>query len=113
MKIKIENKDYILDVEKAKELGILKGTIIKIQAGDVFQNPLSPKDKLIIASFVDAKDFYKRKFILLGLGGQFTAFACCDKGYVAEENKLIEYLNRLNWDYVTNINLSNINYENS
>lgn len=114
MKIKIENKNYILDVKKAQELGVLKEkpSITKIQAGDVFQDPTAPQHKLIVASFTDSRDDGKFKFIILGLGRKFNAF-CCDSGYAQEEHELIKYLNNLNWDYVTNINLSNINYENS
>lgn len=70
MKVTIEGKEYEIDIEKAKELGVLKedATIKDFKVGDVFV-PASGGYKIIIVQNGFACSSEEQKYNIAGLYG--------------------------------------------
>jgi len=96
MKITIDKKDYELNVEKAKELGVLN-EYRELTPGDIYKTP----NVTVILGY----SHYDRKFYLFGATqNPFLGFG--DRPLSAEDMK--KYLNEIDFKFVKNVSL-NIN----
>ena len=108
-KLKIDGKDYVFDVDKAKQLGVLKeeATIIKdVSVGDVFRYVVS--GSLIVIVPHGFHPGRLDRFNLAGIHGSMDLYSTFGKDGATKEQLLI-YLNSSNTGtnlkkFVKNIN---------
>jgi hypothetical protein len=108
IKVTIEGEEYNIDIEKAKELGVLKvpkvdTTITDFKVGDVFSSGFGPV--LIVQNgwpLISAEQRYN----IAGLDGLFLFSNFSDKGLSKEE--MLAYLNKgdagLGYKFIKNVN---------
>lgn len=107
-KLKIDGKDYVFDVDKAKQLGVLKeDTSIKdVSVGDVFRYVVSGSLIVIVPhGFCPAR---LDRFNLAGIHGSMDLYSVFGKDGATKE-QLLFYLNSSNTGtnlkkFVKNIN---------
>jgi len=100
MKIEIEGKEYEIDINRAKELGICKETPKKItdfSVGDVFES----KDYLRI--LIVHSSYSKTKYNIAGLNG-LRLYSDFGENPIGTE-QMLEYLNNhQTYKFIKNIN---------
>jgi hypothetical protein len=71
MKVTIEGKEYEIDIEKAKELGVLKedATIKDFKVGDVFSLPWYGDNIIIVQNGYAAYHSKEQRYNIAGLDG--------------------------------------------
>ena len=105
IKVTIEGEEYNIDIEKAKELGVLKEdkTIKDFQVGDVFSTGFDP---ILIVQNGWPITSKEQRYNIAGLDGLFLYSNFGDKGLSKEE--MLKYLNKgddgFGYKFVKNVN---------
>jgi hypothetical protein len=84
MKIKIDNKEYIIDIERAKILGVLKDSIT-VKAGDKFVYKMASEPATVIELHVDGED----KYVFGGFSGNPY---CCYNMPLRTYDEFVKYI---------------------
>ena len=102
--VNIEGKEYTIDIEKAKSLGILKDKTIKdFKVGDVYLYNDGENTKIIIVENGYYDVYTPRRWNIAGLDGGLRVFA--DFGSDgASKKQMLEYLNDGHKKFIKNIN---------
>jgi hypothetical protein len=93
MRITIEDKEYLIDIEKAKELGVLKedDSIKSFKVGDAFK--LSNGNIAVIIEMGYNDSVYKRRYSFTGLCNELLNYSTFgSEGGTKEE--VLEQLNK-------------------
>ena len=105
IKVTFEGKDFTINIDKAKKLGVLKEdkTIKDFQVGDVFSSGFDP---ILIVQNGWPITSKEQRYNIAGLDGLFLFSNFSDKGLNKEQ--MLAYLNRgddgVGYKYVKNIN---------
>ncbi len=91
MKITLENKEYELNIERAKELGVLTEAR-KLEIGDLYKNDVG-------TPLVVAKSFGGESYFFMGFNG-FSPYS--NENRTASEMRV--YLDTNNYRFVCNLN---------
>lgn len=105
MKITIEEKDYEIDIQRAKELGLCKEVgkeITDINAGDVFEAPCRER-VLIVEAVYGSKSFGSKRYNIAGLDG-LELFSDLNNEPLYHK-EMIAWLNKNKYTFIANINL--------
>ena len=98
--IKIGDKNYIIDLDRAIEIGLCEEErIIKVNAGDVWNNRFGP---VLIGECI--ADNVPNRFQIFGLGNGLSAYSDIHLGELASEEEVAEWLKENNYEFVRNIN---------
>jgi hypothetical protein len=105
MKITLENKEYEIDIERAKQLGLCKEVrkeITDINAGDVFEAPWGER-VLIVEAVYGSKSFGTKRYNIAGLDG-LELFSDLNSEPLNHE-EMMAWLNEGKYTFIANINL--------
>jgi len=105
MKIVIGEKEYEIDIERAKELGICKEShkkITSINVGDVFYSPGGSISNVLIVQCGWCAVDHLQRYSFAGYDGlkNFSTFG--EQGVI--ESKVLDYLNKHEMVFLKNIN---------
>lgn len=106
--VQINGKDYIIDIAKAKSLGVIKedATIKDFSVGDVFVNDVFVND--VGNAVIIVPTGYSYRYSIAGLWGDLNVFS--DFGAQgATKKEMLQFLNAethggISWKFVKNIN---------
>lgn len=98
MKITIDNKNYQLDISKAKKLGLLKEER-DFKSGDVFQTK-GGYTKIMILAIFWAGSNSKRRYQIFGCGNSLIPFSNFDRLQTKEE--ILKFLEDGAYKFVKN-----------
>ncbi len=94
-KVNIDGKEYKIDLEQAKNLGIIKEVnTTDVQSGDLFYSP-SWGNMLIVQLALDGQYFF--------LGGHSNKALPWEHSYMMTRTEMVEWLNRGDRVWVGNI----------
>ena len=109
MKITIEDKDYEIDIQRAKELGICKEVrkpISSFMVGDVFTSRSGERILILQAAFAEPYAVAcTERYNIAGIDGLclFPDFRDSE-GRTATKDELLKFLNKNQWTFASNIN---------
>ena len=99
--VKIGGKNYIIDLDKAIEIGLCEEErIIKVNAGDVW---VSDNNPVLIGECIADSDSPNR-FQIFGLDDGLSAYSDIHQGELASEEEVTEWLKENEYEFVRNIN---------
>jgi hypothetical protein len=99
--VKIGNKTFIVDLDKAISLGICEEEkFTNIKAGDVFSNDYGP----ILIGECLSDDTLPHRFQIFGYDGSLSAYADIHDGELASIEELRSFLCDGDYEFVRNIN---------
>ena len=108
MKITLENKEYEIDIERAKQLGLCKKVheqITSFKVGDVFHAPGHSRIVITAANWCYSSDKNNRRYNIAGSCGLnlFSNFGS-DLEKLPTYEKMLNYLNNQQFVLIGNIN---------
>lgn len=101
IEIQVGNEKYIVDLEKAKQLGVIKRKeLTSFDSGDVFKTKFGTTI-LVLEIFTSYKSISER-YQIFGLDGQLKAFSDFNK--LQTKQQILDLLNRNEYLFVKNVN---------
>ncbi len=101
MKITIENRQYELDVEKAKSTGLLRENLTSFNPGDVYRRADPRIGWLVVVKPVyTAPD--NKVYGFVGLRGTLATY--CNYSKLMSATEVLAHLNKDNYSLVGNVN---------
>lgn len=99
--VKIGDKNYIIDLDRAIEIGLCEEErIIKVKAGDVWSNCCGP---VLIGECI-ADSISPNRFQIFGLDDGLSAYSDIYVDQLASEEEVAVWLEKNEYEFVRNIN---------